>query len=185
MSTIPKYRIQIIAFKFEAQFSWLLTSLSGTVSAQTEKRRQNHPGNFHVGFSSFSSMFSAEWKYIYISKDTSLSTLLFLQLTQLLLYFAVAVQALSHVWLFVTPCTTAPQASLSSTISLSLLKLMSIESWFHPTISPSVTPFSSCLPLSQYQSLFQWVSSLHQVAKVLELQLQHQSFQWIFRVDFL
>ena len=38
---------------------------------------------------------------------------------------------------------------------------------------------------SQHQSLFQWVSSLHQVTKVLELQLQHQSFQWIFRVDFL
>ena len=34
-------------------------------------------------------------------------------------------------------------------------------------------------------SLFQWVSSLHQVAKVLEFQLQHQSFQWIFRTDFL
>ena len=34
-------------------------------------------------------------------------------------------------------------------------------------------------------SLFQWVSSSHQVAKVLELQLQHWSFQWIFRVDFL
>ena len=37
--------------------------------------------------------------------------------------------------------------------------------------------------LSQYQGLFQRVSSLHQVARVLEL--QHQSFQWIFRVDFL
>ena len=34
-------------------------------------------------------------------------------------------------------------------------------------------------------SLFQWVGSLYQVAKVLEFQLQHQSFQWIFRVDFL
>ena len=34
------------------------------------------------------------------------------------------------------------------------------------------------------QSLFQWVSSLHQVAKVLEFQLQHQSFQWIFRTNF-
>ena len=33
--------------------------------------------------------------------------------------------------------------------------------------------------------LFQWVSSAHQVAKVLELQLKHQSFQWIFKVDFL
>ena len=41
------------------------------------------------------------------------------------------------------------------------------------------------LLLSQHQGLFQWVSCLHQVAKALELQLQHQSFQWIFRVDFL
>ena len=39
--------------------------------------------------------------------------------------------------------------------------------------------------LSQHQSLFHWVSSLHQVAKVLEFQLQHQSFQWLFRTDFL
>ena len=39
--------------------------------------------------------------------------------------------------------------------------------------------------LSQHQSLFQLVGSSHQVVKVLERQLQHQSFQWIFRVDFL
>ena len=39
--------------------------------------------------------------------------------------------------------------------------------------------------LFQHQGLFQWVSSLHLVAKLLELQLQHQSFQWIFRTDFL
>ena len=39
--------------------------------------------------------------------------------------------------------------------------------------------------LSQHQSLFKWVGSSHQVAKVLELQLQHQSFQWILRVDLL
>ena len=57
--------------------------------------------------------------------------------------------------------------------------------WCHPTISSSAIPFSFCLHLSQHQSLFQWVSSLHHVAKVLELYLQHQSFQWIFRVDFL
>ena len=50
----------------------------------------------------------------------------------------------------------------------------------HPLSSPSPT-FS----LSQHQGLFQWVSSSHQVAKVLEFQLQHQSFQWIFRTDFL
>ena len=50
----------------------------------------------------------------------------------------------------------------------------------HPLLSPS----PPALNLSQHQSLFQGVS-FHQVAKVLELQLQHQSFQWIFRVDFL
>ena len=37
---------------------------------------------------------------------------------------------------------------------------------------------------SQHQGLFQWVSSSHQVAAVLEFQHQHQSFQWVFRVDF-
>ena len=54
----------------------------------------------------------------------------------------------------------------------------------HPTILSSVVPFSSCL-LSFPSEFFQWVSSSHQVAKILELQLQHQSFQCIFRVDFL
>ena len=44
---------------------------------------------------------------------------------------------------------------------------------FHPLLSPSPPAFN----LSQHQGLFQWVSSLHQVAKVLEFQLQHQSFQ--------
>ena len=42
-----------------------------------------------------------------------------------------------------------------------------------------------CRPLSQHQGLFQWVSSLHHVTKVLEFQLQYLSFQWIFRVYFL
>ena len=59
--------------------------------------------------------------------------------------------------------------------------------WFGDAIQPS-HPLSSPSPpfnLSEHQGLFQWVSSLHQVAKVLEFQLQHQSFQWIFRVDFL
>ena len=57
--------------------------------------------------------------------------------------------------------------------------------WYHPTISSSVTASLSALNLSQHQGLFQWIGSLYQVAKVLELQLPHQSFQWIFRVDFL
>ena len=52
--------------------------------------------------------------------------------------------------------------------------------WCHPTISSSVIPFSSCLQSFPASESFP-VSSLHQVAKVLELQLHHQSFQWIFR----
>ena len=51
----------------------------------------------------------------------------------------------------------------------------------HPLSSPS----PPALNPSQHQGLFKWVSSSHQVAKVLEPQLQHQSFQWIFKVDFL
>ena len=51
----------------------------------------------------------------------------------------------------------------------------------HPLSLPSPSAFN----LSQHQGLFQWVGSSHQAAKVLELQLQHQSFQWIFRADFL
>ena len=51
----------------------------------------------------------------------------------------------------------------------------------HPLSSPSPPDFN----LSQHKCLFQWVSSSHQVARVLELQLQHQSFQWIFRTDFI
>ena len=55
--------------------------------------------------------------------------------------------------------------------------------WCHPTISSSVILFTSCLQSFQHQGLFKWVSSLHYVAKVLELQLQHQSFQWLFKTD--
>ena len=99
------------------------------------------------------------------------------------LYFSSA-QLLSHVWLFVTLWTAALQVSLSITNSQSLLKLMSIESvmlsnhlilcrrlLLPPSIFPSIRVFSS--------------TCSHHVVKVLELQLQHQSFQWIFQTDFL
>ena len=78
----------------------------------------------------------------------------------------------SHVQLFVTPWTAAHQASLPITNSQRLLKLMFIKSVMaiqssHPLLFPS----PPALNLSQHQGLFQRVSSLHQVAKVLELQL--------------
>ena len=50
---------------------------------------------------------------------------------------------------------------------------------------PLSSPSPSAFNLFHYQGLLQWVSTLHQVAKVLEFSLQHQSFQWIFRTDFL
>ena len=97
-----------------------------------------------------------------------------------------SVQSLSRVRLFVTPWISARQASLSITNSWSRTKPMSIKSvmpsnhlilchplLLPPSICPSIRVFSN-------QSVF-----LHHVAKVLEFQLQHQSFKWIFRTDFL
>ena len=75
------------------------------------------------------------------------------------------------------PCPSPTPGAYSNSCPLSR--------WCHPTISPSVIPFSSCLQSFPASDLFQSVSSWHQVARVLELQLQHQSFHWIFRVDFL
>ena len=84
-------------------------------------------------------------------------------------------QSLSHVLLFATPWTAAHQASLSITISWGLLKLMSIKS-----VMPS-NHFVLCCPLL-LPSIFPSISAFSnesalQVAKVLELQHQHQSFQ--------
>ena len=56
--------------------------------------------------------------------------------------------------------------------------------WCHPS-HPLSLPSPPAFNLSQHQGLFQGVSPSHEVAKVLEFQLQHQSFQWIFRTDFL
>ena len=60
--------------------------------------------------------------------------------------------------------------------------------WVRDAIQPShplLSPSPPALNLSQHQGLFKWVSSSHQVAKVLEFWLQHQSFQWTPRTDLL
>ena len=75
------------------------------------------------------------------------------------------------------PMTAPLQASLSVTISQTLPKFMCLELVLlsnHPLLSPSL----AALNPSQHQGLYQWVNSSHEVAKVLEFQLQHQSFQW-------
>ena len=82
-----------------------------------------------------------------------------------LLKIVFVVQSLSHVGLFATPWTAACQASLSFTISMSLLKFMSIDWWCHPTISSSVVPFSFCLqsfPASGSFSVSQFFPSCDQ-----------------------
>ena len=59
-----------------------------------------------------------------------------------------------------------------------------LSQWCHPTIPSSAVSFShlQSFPVS---GSFKWVLSLHQVAKLLESELKHQSLKWIFRVDFL
>ena len=74
------------------------------------------------------------------------------------------------------PCPSSTPRACSNSCPLS--------QWCHPTISSSVIPFSSCLQSFPALGSFQ-MSRLHQVAKVLEFQLQHQCFEWIFRTDFL
>ena len=75
------------------------------------------------------------------------------------------------------PCPSPSPGAYSNSCSLSWL--------CHLTISFSATPSPFVFNLAQHQGLFQWVGSSNQVARVLELQLQHQSFQWIFRIGFL
>ena len=98
----------------------------------------------------------------------------------------VVVQLLKHLQIFLTPWTSAFQAFLSFTNPWSWLKLMSIESVIPPNHLISVMPFSSCFQSFPASGSFPvLIGSSHQVAKVLELQHQCRSFQWIFRVDFL
>ena len=82
-----------------------------------------------------------------------------------------SVQSLSHVWLFKTPWTTTRQASLYITNRRSPLKPVSIELVMPFNYLILSSPSPPALTLSQHQGLFQLVSSLDQVAKVLEFQL--------------
>ena len=96
-------------------------------------------------------------------------------------YLIVFVQSLSQVQLFATPWSIPCQDFLSFTTSQNFLTCVSIKSVMlsnhilccHLFLLPSVS------------GSYKWVCSSHQMTKILELQLQYQSFQWIFRVDFL
>ena len=75
------------------------------------------------------------------------------------------------------PCPSPTSGAYSNTCPLVSDAILTS----HPLSSPSPPTFN----LSQQQGLFQWVSSSHQVARVLEFQFQHQFFQWIFMTDFI
>ena len=88
--------------------------------------------------------------------------------------------------LYLTLCDPMDCSTPSFPVPHYLLEFAQVHvHWISDAIKPSrPLPLSSpAFSLSQHQGLLQWVSSSHQMAKVLEL--QHQSFQWIFRVDFL
>ena len=92
------------------------------------------------------------------------------------------VQSLSRVWL----CGPMDCSVLGFPVLHYLLEL--VQTHVH-RVGDAIQPFpplslpsSPAFNLSQHQGLLQWISSSHQVAKVLELQLQHHSFQWIFRL---
>ena len=112
--------------------------------------------------------------------------LLMLSLKPVSIQFS-SVHLLHHDWLTVTPWTTCSMPDFPVHYQLPDLA----QTHVHPvsdTIQPShplSSPSPPALNISQHRGLFQWVRSSHQVAKALEFQLQHQSFQWIFRTDFL
>ena len=85
-------------------------------------------------------------------------------------------------------CDPMDRSTPSFPVHHQLLELTQTHAhWVADAIQPS-HPLPSPSPAfnhSQHQGLFKWVSSSHQEAKVLEFHLQHQSFQWIFRTDFL
>ena len=116
--------------------------------------------------------------------------------TQVCHVTAVVVQFLSSVWLFVTPWAAACQGSRfpglpawqDRNYPLVFPGVCSnscpLSRWCYLTFFPSATLFFS-FNLPRHQDLFQWIGSSHNVTKEFELQLQHQSFQWTDRVDFL
>ena len=106
-------------------------------------------------------------------------------MTFLSLAIPFVVQSLSCVWL----CNPMDCSTQGFPVLHYLPELAQTHvHWVSDAIQPS-HPLSSPSPLAlnlfQHQGLFQWVGSSHQVAKVLDLQLQYWSFQWISRVDFL
>ena len=123
------------------------------------------------------------YKFLYCEKDFPAA--LVVRRIENLESDVIVIQSLSCVWFFVTHRLQHTRLPCPSPCPRVYSKSCPLSWWCHLTISSSAIPFSSCLQSFSASGSFQWAGSLHQVAKVLELQLQCQSFQWIFRVDFL
>ena len=126
--------------------------------------------NFPVCYSHSQRLWHSQW-----SRSRCFSGILLL-----FLWSNSPVQSLSHVWLLQSHGLQHTRLPCPSSTPGTCLNSCPSSRWCHPTNSSSVVPISS-LQSFPASGLFYWVSSLHQVAKVLELQLQYQSFQWIFR----
>ena len=100
-------------------------------------------------------------------------------------YSITLVKSLSHVWLCdPMDCSTPGLPVHHQLLELAQTHVHRVGDAIQPS-HPLLSPSPPALNLSQHQGLFKWVSSLHQVAKVLEFQLQHESFQWTLRTDLL
>ena len=96
-----------------------------------------------------------------------------------------SVQSLSRVWLCDPMNHSTPGLPVHHQLPESTQTHVQCVSDAIQPSHPLSSPFPPTLNLSQHQGLFKWVSSPHQVAKVLEFQLQHQSLQWTPRTDLL
>ena len=95
------------------------------------------------------------------------------------------VQLLSRIWLCNSMNCSTPGLPVHHQLPEFIQTQRPLSRWCHPAISSSIVPFSSCPQSLPASGSFQWVNSSLEVAKVLEFQLQHHSFQWIFRTDLL
>ena len=116
-------------------------------------------------------------------------SLLLSSLISVLLSFSVyilySVQSLSRVQLFATTWTAAHQASCPPPTPWVYSNSCPLSQWCHPIISSSVIPFSSCLQSSPASGSFPISQFFASCGQSIGFQLQHQSFQWIFRTDLL
>ena len=139
-----------------------------------------------VWFASYFALPFNSWSFVDLCKLPCFSVSQFpcLQNGEYDSYFS-SVQLLSRIWLLATPWSAALQASLSiPTPGVTQTHVHWVSDAMQPSHSLSPPPPPAPNP-SQHQGLFQWVNSSHEVAKVLEFQLQHQSFQWTPRTDLL